>query len=167
MSRPHVSAQTPRVLQNLPAQRGGPAPLCAALVFLAFVLAGLAVCHFAFAGTRDATLSWSPVTLNTDGTPAKITAYKIWRGWSSAQSSMQLIATVDANTFTYFDAHPPAQVNYYAVSAVGQGTDAAGKPILAESSLSAVAKKRIRLPAPSGGRVLPTTPGGVVLPSNP
>ena len=129
------------------------------LVRLALLLGILALCVHAYAGTREATLSWSAVTLNTDGTPASITGYAIYR---LQGSTFVKIATVGATTLTFTDLRPPAGLARWCVSAIGL---VAGKS--AESDCSAIVSKRIHLPAPGGGVVLPTPQGGVVLPPKP
>lgn len=127
------------------------------------ILSGLiALLGTARASTTTARLTWSATTLNTDGSAAQITGYRIWR---KGPKDPAFVAIATLGTLTaYLDANPPPGIVQYAISAIGLVKDSAGKLVSAESVLSNPVTKKIRLPAPTGGRILPAPSGGVLLP---
>jgi len=78
-------------------------------------------------------LSWSPPTINDDGTPCTdIVAYRIYRG--NGPAALTLYATVKANVLQFRDALKVGQSYTYLVKAVNsKGAESVAGPVVSKS----------------------------------
>ena len=71
------------------------------------------------------TLTWSAVTTNTDGTPAALTGYQMYRSTDNGMTFVKQTPAVAPNTLTWTDQNvPPGNICYEvaALNAVGESS---------------------------------------------
>jgi hypothetical protein len=85
-------------------------------------------------GNGSATLNWTPVTKNTDGTPATVAGYRLYYG-TSASSLSPLDELANPNVTTYLVSNLPSGTWYFGVTAYSSSG--------AESAKSNIVQKTI------------------------